>query len=559
MKKIFTFLCLLGFLGIFGANAQVTVNFQVVQGEAGSISVSGNGVQLSGSTYSATISNQETFQIMFSGVEVCCFYTGQSLPAGVSFLNPSGYSGVDSNNFAKSGPIVISVDPATYNESTLDFQVRIQTSSSTEPDNSVTVPVKISNNSNLIASATFNQEPVTLTDQTYNCVFTRPTVINSGNLELTFVASAGVKTVSVSKDNANPSTPAITTNSAGQQVVSIPVSTSDQNVVVNIILATDQINFTIVVDDSKGVIVTNGTSTLSLKNGTNELSVKADDPLLTITPAANYSLEVYSNLGGLTNYDTYWEAEVTAGMVITINATSTALNPSSKFDINIEGTADSPVFSSVSYSGNGAAPVALNPYGFNTIAIASGVFYQIIATPVSGNSFYAYYNGISMGEISGTTTAYYGLPGEGSVLNLYVNAPDAYNLTFEYDVIDESDVYVEANGIEYTAWTSMSTDFTALPNTTLTIVVPTTYSVTANGEILNGAPDPYDNTVYVYDYTINENVAIGFWAPGTTGVESIDAADNAPAVIYNLQGVRVNNDNLRPGIYIINGKKVAIR
>lgn len=43
------------------------------------------------------------------------------------------------------------------------------------------------------------------------------------------------------------------------------------------------------------------------------------------------------------------------------------------------------------------------------------------------------------------------------------------------------------------------------------------------------------------------------------GVAGIEAADNAPEVIYNLQGVRVNGDNLRPGIYIINGKKVAIR
>ena len=43
-----------------------------------------------------------------------------------------------------------------------------------------------------------------------------------------------------------------------------------------------------------------------------------------------------------------------------------------------------------------------------------------------------------------------------------------------------------------------------------------------------------------------------------SGVEII-GNDNAPAVIYNLQGVRVNGDNIRPGIYIINGKKVVIR
>lgn len=43
-----------------------------------------------------------------------------------------------------------------------------------------------------------------------------------------------------------------------------------------------------------------------------------------------------------------------------------------------------------------------------------------------------------------------------------------------------------------------------------------------------------------------------------SGVETI-GSDNAPVVIYNLQGVRVNGDNLRPGLYIINGKKTAVR
>ena len=43
-----------------------------------------------------------------------------------------------------------------------------------------------------------------------------------------------------------------------------------------------------------------------------------------------------------------------------------------------------------------------------------------------------------------------------------------------------------------------------------------------------------------------------------SGVEGIDA-ENGPAVIYNLQGIRVNNDNLPAGLYIINGKKVMIR
>lgn len=45
---------------------------------------------------------------------------------------------------------------------------------------------------------------------------------------------------------------------------------------------------------------------------------------------------------------------------------------------------------------------------------------------------------------------------------------------------------------------------------------------------------------------------------GVNSIEAIDAID-ADDVIYNLQGVRVNKNNLQKGIYIINGKKVAVK
>lgn len=45
---------------------------------------------------------------------------------------------------------------------------------------------------------------------------------------------------------------------------------------------------------------------------------------------------------------------------------------------------------------------------------------------------------------------------------------------------------------------------------------------------------------------------------GYVGVNSLNAVDN-DAVIYNLQGVRVNGNSLSNGIYIINGKKVMVK
>lgn len=45
----------------------------------------------------------------------------------------------------------------------------------------------------------------------------------------------------------------------------------------------------------------------------------------------------------------------------------------------------------------------------------------------------------------------------------------------------------------------------------------------------------------------------------TDGINSINTYLNEDDAIYTLQGVRVNNTNLRKGIYIINGKKVLVK
>ena len=90
-----------------------------------------------------------------------------------------------------------------------------------------------------------------------------------------------------------------------------------------------------------------------------------------------------------------------------------------------------------------------------------------------------------------------------------------------------------------------------------------------------GKGDPYNFTVLpgehkrlmmVYNNNYKYNVDIYDLpftgkAGGAAGVDMIGASDvnNGETVIYNLQGVRVNSDSLQPGIYIVNGKKVAIR
>ncbi|MCC8112462.1 MAG: DUF4465 domain-containing protein [Bacteroidales bacterium] len=57
-------------------------------------------------------------------------------------------------------------------------------------------------------------------------------------------------------------------------------------------------------------------------------------------------------------------------------------------------------------------------------------------------------------------------------------------------------------------------------------------------------------------YYILDNIAVRI--PTTTAINSVKADTDGQDVIYNIQGIRVN-DTSRPGLYIINGKKVYVK
>lgn len=66
--------------------------------------------------------------------------------------------------------------------------------------------------------------------------------------------------------------------------------------------------------------------------------------------------------------------------------------------------------------------------------------------------------------------------------------------------------------------------------------------------------------IELYDNMVNNGAVIDIMIAedGMTGISAIEAAGEN-VEIYNLQGVRVNNNNLPAGIYIINGKKHIVR
>ncbi len=75
------------------------------------------------------------------------------------------------------------------------------------------------------------------------------------------------------------------------------------------------------------------------------------------------------------------------------------------------------------------------------------------------------------------------------------------------------------------------------------------------------AEDGSEGAGYFYIYTFAEPAgykSINFYWPGEapTGISTVKTSVNDNAV-YNLNGVRMNSDNLPKGVYIINGKKVV--
>lgn len=81
-------------------------------------------------------------------------------------------------------------------------------------------------------------------------------------------------------------------------------------------------------------------------------------------------------------------------------------------------------------------------------------------------------------------------------------------------------------------------------------------------------PDDYTGYIYMNNTTwvlnvspmaVNDNLEINVTVNSETSGIALPETSDKEDVIYNMQGVRVTNNNLPAGIYIINGKKTVIR
>lgn len=152
---------------------------------------------------------------------------------------------------------------------------------------------------------------------------------------------------------------------------------------------------------------------------------------------------------------------------------------------------------------------------------------------------------------------------DGDVLKLYASAPQIYSVT--YDIADDVEaeiIHDRSRNISNPANHSVThgTEVTIRPVVTEApaarvnardAAAPLT--VKLNGEELTPAADGS------YTFNVTDHTAVSVSKNTTTGIENVEVSeDNSNEAIYNLQGIRVNGNNLPSGIYIQGGKKVRL-
>lgn len=144
---------------------------------------------------------------------------------------------------------------------------------------------------------------------------------------------------------------------------------------------------------------------------------------------------------------------------------------------------------------------------------------------------------------------------EGSVAKIFVSAsaePEYYELTFSEGGLDAVDVLAD----EIRPVTSR-VGFETLADTKIEITPKENKNVKLS---LDGTPlEAADGK---YTFTVSKAHNIDITLEGSSGIDNIECEEAAPAVIYNLQGIRMDVsdvDALPAGLYIVNGVKTLVK
>ncbi len=146
----------------------------------------------------------------------------------------------------------------------------------------------------------------------------------------------------------------------------------------------------------------------------------------------------------------------------------------------------------------------------------------------------------------------YGPMADGDIIRLFYEQPEKANVTVTAaDALAASAFRVEVDTRAASDWANMS-----LFKGSGVKIIPVGANIKCSVDGNAVTPDSDGN--FAFTVTGDHKVALEL---NTSGIDDIDAEDaDTPKVVYNLQGIRMADpDNLPAGIYIINGKKVAVK
>lgn len=320
-------------------------------------------------------------------------------------------------------------------------------------------------------------------------------------------------------------------------------------------------NVTFNVTGAEGVEGSLGYNKLPLQEGANELPFSEKNCYVTFSPVEGYMFTEFTD--GTTDYlDTsdykyYGKVylDVAEGQVYTIKAEK--IRRDDTIVLYMDEDMNDIEFSYFSVKFDEYTPADEVKAGYNTINFRKedGMFSMFASGSYDG--YYAYKNGeLLVPSYEGAKYFEDGSVAHGDVYKVFFKEePAVYDVTF--DVIGDA---LEGYAVKHDLITD--TDCSAA----VKAVGPTRFTISPVSRDdegitvkVNDEPVEAVDGVFTFDTTAASTVSVA----GSSSIESIEAESAANGDVFNLQGIRVATDGdlsrLPAGVYIVNGKKVAVK
>jgi hypothetical protein len=331
-----------------------------------------------------------------------------------------------------------------------------------------------------------------------------------------------------------------------------------------------QLNYTVNIEDPTAVKFYTGGSSWSgtlveLSEGENQLTISENNNYVYFYKADNCKLNKITDGEGNTLYDsassynTYYYKAIEDGDVLNVDAyhivfdkqfvlyfddPSAVPQSMSMQNCNRESFITSPAAGYTTYD----FTESYNPFYFSFFGLTLSAYGNITEDMLSPNNVYI--NDVKQDPIYANSANYQLTIADKDVVKLFfASNPEFYNVSFE--VPEDVEMSVVKDLI-----TEASTEgFQALPGTQVDLKVNT-----EDGYDLYVNDEKVETEENAYSFNVAANTVVKLQSSDVNGVSSV-SADSSLGSIYNLQGIKVGTDRnqLPAGIYILNGKKIAIK